>query len=183
MSNKKRPRKRSRGKNFVALPVTGSLALSTLNDDTVLTTSLLGTNFTEDLYAISCDLSVSVRSLTAGQGDPMSIGIAHSDYSATEILEHISVALAGPGSKIEQERSRRLIRKTGVFQQQGNQDDSFTSMNMIGRDGSRIVRTTLKFTAQSGKALNLYVHNRSGGALSTGSVLEFDGTIFGRWRV
>ncbi len=183
MPYKRKSRKRSRGKNFVAIPVTGSLALASLNDDTVLTQSLLGTNFTEDLYAISADLSVSVRGLTAGQGDPMSVGIAHSDYTVSEILENISVTLTGPGSKIEQEQSRRLIRKTGVFQQQGNQNDTFTSMNMIGRDGSRIIRTTLKFTAQSGKALNLYVHNRSGGQLATGGIVEFDGTIFGRWRV
>ncbi len=176
-------RKRRARPALVVIPVSGSLALSTLGDDTVLTTNMLSGNLTEDFFVISTDISMSLRGLTAGQGDPMTAVIAHGDYTDAEILEGLKPALLGPGGKIEQERSRRLVRKVGVLQQQGVADDTFTSMNMIGKDGSRIVRTKCRFTIESGKDFSIGVWNRSGGALATGAQIEWAGEVYGRWRV
>ncbi len=176
MAHKKR---RSRG--FVVIPFDNTLALSTLGDGLVLTTSLTGSNFTEDLFIMSVDMNAMITGLTAGEGIPTDIGLAHGDYSATEVKEATEVVLLGPGSKIEQEQSRRQVRKTGVmnaFVDSGN-----TEMQMIGRDGSRYVRTKIKFVAQSGKSLKIYVKNRSGAALTTGAILRFSGDIYGRWLV
>ncbi len=130
---------------------------------------------------MSTDLSASVRALTAGQGDPMTIGLAHSAYTDTEILEGVDVTLTDPDEKIEQERSRRLIRKVGVFHQEGQMDDTFTAMRMMSKYGSVVVRTPLRFTVGNDNALSLWVWNRSGSALTSGAVVEFDGNIYGRW--
>ncbi len=171
--------KNKRSKNFVAIPVKGSFALGTLADEAVLSGSLIGgSNFTEDFYAISCDISCMIRDVTAGQLEPMTVGLAHGDYSDTEIKEHLDVKLLGPGNKIEQERARRMVRKAGVVQRD---DLNATFLKMIGKGGSPNPRVTLKFVAQSAKALKIWVQNRSGAAPTTGAILEFDGTLYGKW--
>ncbi len=179
MANKRAKRSRN-SKNFAALPVTGSLALSTLGNVTVLLNDLLGANLTEDFYGISMDLSAQVIDLTAGEGDPMILGIAHGDYNITEIKEALEVKLLGPGNKIEQERSRRLIRKIGTFLSNSS-DAGATVLKLFGRGGAGITRTKIKFVIQSGKSINLFVYNQSGAALTTGGLLKFQGTIYGRW--
>ncbi len=166
--------KRSRNsKNFAALPVQGSLALSTLADDTVLKNNIHTGLFTEDFYAISADLQVMVRNLTSGEGEPSSWGLNHSDYSSPEVNENLNVSLLGPGNKIEQERSRRLVRDGGQLIHLTAEDE------LIPLDRSH--RVKLKFVCQSGKALEIWFKNRSGSALTTGAILEWHGKVYGRW--
>ncbi len=174
---RKRTRRRS-SRNFVAIPFTKNLLLATLANATVLTVPVTA-GLTEDLYVISCDLSATFIGLTAGEGDPMQIGLAHGDYGVTEIKENLEVAITGPGDKINQERTRRLVRRTGMLQAQGT--NVHTEMSMIGRNGSRIVRTTCKFVVQNPSTLQAWIQNRSGAALTTGSTLVLNGTVFGRW--
>ncbi len=175
-------RKRSRNsKNFVALPFGATLSLGTLADQAVVSTSLLGGNLTEDLYAISMDVLADIGGLTAGEGEPALLGVAHGDYANTEIAEALNVILLGPGNKIEQERARRLVRKVGTFH--GNDLNTQVQMKMIGRDGSRLVRIKLKFMVQSGQDLSIFVQNLSQGTLTTGAVLKFSGTAYGRWII
>ncbi len=168
-------------KGFVAIPIDGTLSLSTLGNDTVLTVDVFGGNLTEDFYAISADLSSQIIALTAGEGDPTQCGWAHGDYSVTEIKEGLEVELLGPGNKIQQEQSRRLIRRIGMFV--GNFLGTHVVMKLQGRSGEAMVRTKLKFVINSGKSLNLWVHNKSGSALTTGASLRFSGTVYGRWLI
>ncbi len=174
----KRSKKRS-SKNFVSLPFSGTVALLTLGNVTVKIASLLGANLNEDLYVISTDMSAEINGLTPGEGEPSFIGFAHGDYSETEIKEHLEVKLLGPGNKLEQEKSRRLIRKAGAFY--GDGLNTQTNMKLEGRLGSAQIRTRIKFVVESGKPFNVYLYNASGAALQTGSVLRFHGTIYGRW--
>ncbi len=128
---------------------------------------------------MSVDMNAVITGLTAGEGLPMDIGLSHGDYSVTEVKEATEVVFLGPGSKIEQEQARRLVRKTGVansFSDSGN-----TELTMIGKDGSRYVRTKIRFVVEDGKALKLWIKNRSGAALQTGSTIRFSGDIYGRW--
>ncbi len=163
------------------IPFAGSFTLGTLGDNTVIKTNLTGT-LGEDLFCISADVSASMRSLTAGEGDPMTLVMAHSDYTVAEILEALDVTMTDPDDKIEQERSRRLVRKVGVFQQEGQMDDTFTALRMLGPDGSPLVRQKLRFSVGDGNAMSIGVWNRSGGALQTGALVEFDGNLYGRWQ-
>ncbi len=167
--------------NFVAIPFAGTLALSTLADNAVLTVDLTG-SLGEDLWCVSMDVSAAIRGLTAGQGDPMTLIVAHSDYADSEILEAVDVTLVDPDDKIEQERARRLVRKVGVFQQEGQMDDTFTALRMLGRDRGPVVRQKLGWSVGDGFALSIGAWNRSGGSLTSGAIMDFDGTLFGRWQ-
>ncbi len=184
MPPKKYPtRKRNRNKNFVAIEVAGALALSTLADDAFISVGCQA-NFTEDFFAISADFSASINSLTAGQGDPSTLAVAHSDYSDAEVREALDIgSLTGPGDQIQMERGRRKVRKVATFQQEGNQDDTFTAMRAIGPNGSIRTRVKLRFLISDPFTLKIGVWNRSGSQLTTGGVLEFDGTIYGRWAI
>ncbi len=179
MANKTRKRSRN-SKNFVALPFNVDLSLVTLGDQVVADLGIT-TTLTEDLYVISVDLAASIDGLTAGQGVPSDIGNFHGDYNVTEVKEHLDVALAGPANKIEQERTRRLVRKAGVMNSFDTSDKTETTM--LGRLGSRIIRVKTKFIIQNGKTLNVFIQNRSGAALTTGATLRTSGTIYGRWMI
>ncbi len=178
MAYKQRKRSRS-SKNFAAIPISGTPVLSTLGNQAVLIDDVFGGNLTEDFYGISVDLSAQIINLTSGEGDPIVGGFAHGDYSAPEIAENLDVIFLGPGTKIEQERSRRLVRKTGQYT---FQDSVRTTMRLQGRvSPGGITRTKLKFVINSGKTLSLYLQNISGAALTTGASLRYNGTVYGRW--
>lgn len=179
MANKPKPRKRSRTrKNFVAIPFQKELALSTLADNAVLSIALTPA-LTEDLFVMSVDMAAQIRGLTPGEGDPSTLGLAHSDYTNAEVAENLNVSLTGPGSKIEQERTQRLVRKSGVFH--GFGDGAGAVLSMIGRQGSRVTRTKCMFTIQNPKTLNAWIQNRMGAPMTTGALMTVDGTIYGRW--
>ncbi len=169
-------------KSFVTIPFSNSVVLDTLADNTVLLQDLTG-SLGEDLFWISLDISASIRGLTAGQGDPMTLIAAHGDYTSGEVLEALDVTLVDPDDKIEQERARRLVRKVGVFQQEGQMDDTFTGLRMKGpRGGGSVIRQKTGWSIGDGHAPAIGLHNRSGAALSSGAVMEFDGNIYGRWQ-
>lgn len=181
MGNYKRTKRSRNSKNFAAIPLDFNLPLSTLASADLIAVDMLGGNLTEDFYAISVDILAQIRGLTAGEGDPIMAGIAHGDYSDAEIEENQEVVFLGPGSKIEQERARRLVRKTGIFTT--DIVNAVTLKLMGNRGGAGLIRTKLKFTVNSGKTLNMWVHNQSGATLTTGSVLVATGTLYGRWLI
>ncbi len=112
---------------------------------------------------------------------PMSVGVAHSDYSNAQVAEATDVELLGPGDKIQQEMARRSIRRITSLNTFANSNE--TEMQGVSATGGPIIRTKVKFTIQSGRTLTIWVKNRSGSALTTGSVLTFSGHIYGRWLV
>ncbi len=171
-------RKRRSG-NFVAIPINGELTVGALANQAVVLDDILGGNLTEDLFVMSVDLQGVMIDITAGEGDPSQIGFAHGDYSATEVAENLNVILLGPASKIEQERSRRLVRKTGLLS--GDGSNAFVAMTLIGKDGGRLIRTKLKFTVQNGKTINMFLFNNSGAVFTTGARFRWSGTVYGRW--
>ncbi len=175
----KNTKKRS-SKNFVAIPFSGSLPLVTLASEALLSGDVFPGVLTEDFYAISVDLNAQILALTAGEGDPMSCGFAHGDYTDPQIEENLEVSFLGPGSKIAQERARRLVRNTGIF---ASETVGHTSMKLYGRTGVGNIRTKLKFVVNSNKNLSIWVLNKSGAALTTGSNLRFQGTVYGRWII
>ncbi len=168
----KRKRRRRRDRNFVAIPFTAAQSLGTLGDNTFLKVAVLNGNLTEDLQVISLDLTANLTGHTAGEG-PINFGFAHSDYTVAELAEAVpTTSLLGPADKISQERSRRLVRQIGVFRGL-NSDEGFN-------DG-RMKRVRAGWVQQDGVDLNLWVVNRSNAALTTGSVFEAQGLVYGRW--
>ncbi len=167
-------KKRRSGKNrkdFVAIPFSGQLVLSTLATDIVILGSMLGSSFAEDIFIISVDCLWAIRDHTAGQ-TPLEFGIAHGDLTVTEISECLNSELTDPNDIIQRERARRPVRRIGTF--------GGSIADPIFADG-RKVRTPIKFALSDGNSLNAYLLNNSGVTLTTGAVLEFSGVIYGRW--
>ncbi len=177
MAKKRRGRKSRR--NFVVIPFEGELTLGALAANVVVLDDAMDGNFTHDFYAISADVFGQMTGLTAGEGDPSILGFAHGDYTVAEIAEQLVVKMLGPGQKVEQERARRIVRKTGTFHGKGL--GTHTEMNLYGREGSGDIRTTLKFMIQKDRSLSIWVQNRSNATLTTGAVFRFSGNLYGRW--
>ncbi len=168
---KKRKSSKNR-KNFVAIPFTGQFALSTLLTDVVLTGPLFSSVFGEDIFIISVDCLWALRGHTAGE-TPLEFGFAHGDLSVTEIAEALNAELTDPDDIIAKERARRPVRRVGTF--------GGSIADPVFNDGNS-KRSTIKFSVGDGFALNAYLLNNSGATLTTGGILEFAGTLYGRWQ-
>ncbi len=166
------PKKRStrKGKPLVAIRVQNQVALTTLADSTVISVTLA--TLTAKFYAISAKLMWSIRGKTANEG-PLMLGLSHGDLSVTEIKEALEADLAIPDDIIARERTRRPIRDVGYFM--GN-DQAQEHLN----NGLQ-VKTPLRFALSDNKTIVGFIYNQSGGALTTGSIVEVTGTIFGKW--
>ncbi len=171
MAKRRRGRRSRRGK-FQAIPFQQALALSTLADDTVLGVALIGANLGEDYYALSVDAQWAIRDLTAGEG-PILVGFAHDDLSVSEVNEAITAEVTDPDDIIAVERSRRPVRKSGVFPVQNTHE--------VLNDG-KTIRTKLKWSIGNDHNLNCWVRNASGAPLTTGAILEITGTLYGNWQ-
>ncbi len=170
-SRRRAPRRRRRDRNFVAIPFQAALTLGTLADDTVISGSPI--TLGEDLFVISVDTLAALRGLTAGDV-PITVGYAHGDLTDTEIGEALSANLTDPDDIIARERARRPVRKVGTFAHGADVDQ-------VLNNGVPI-RTSAKFSIGDGHTFDLFAINRSGGQLQTGAVIEFEGTVFGRWQ-
>lgn len=160
-----------RNRNFVVIPVSQQLTVGALASNTVIAADLLA-SLTEDLFVISANLMVSFTNHTGGEG-PLQVGMAHGDLSVTEIAENLNANLTGPDDIIQKERSRRPVRKIGMFSGAAADENLF--------DG-RQSKTTVKFSIGDGHALVVWLVNRSGATLTTGTLVRFDGEIYGRWQ-
>ncbi len=169
---KHKGRRRRRG--IVAIPFSIQGALGTLGDETVIVVAALGSNFTEDFYLVSVDVSVHIRGLTANEGIPTQYGVAHSDLSVTEIGENLDAEMTSPDDIIAKERSRRPVRSAGYLRG-GN-------LAIEVRQETDKVRIPCRFSIGDGFNLSCWVKNKSGSALTTGAVQEWFGTMFGRWQ-
>lgn len=166
-------RRRRKNANFVALPFSSQRALGTLGSEAALVEPFLAT-LTEDLFVISVDVFWQINTFTALQG-PILVGIAHGDLSVTEITEALDASPSGPRDIIAMERARRPVRRAGQFNNQLAGD----RLN----DG-KAVRTRCKFLVPDGVPLNMYAVNRGSAALSvTDPIVEFNGTVYGRWLI
>ncbi len=107
--------------------------------------------------------------------DAAAFGLAHSDYTATEIEECLEASTAiDLGDKIAQERSNRLVREIGTIS--GGEPDSSGEMYNDGK----IVKTKLNWLMSSGDTLNLWIRNASGVVYTTGGSITIAGKIWVR---
>ncbi len=157
-----------RRKRYYLRPVrtTPSLALDTLNTLTVITTNVYG-NADGAYRVISMDGTWTIDGLTVGEG-PIVFGFAHGDYTVVEIKEALEGATSiSIGNKVELERSRRWVRRVGVFSGE-NVSEAFN-------DG-RQWKTRLNWTIPIGTNLNMFAYNDTEANLTTGARVKFNGT-------
>ncbi len=167
----KHRRRRNSRRRFTAIPFEASISPSTLADNTAIAQDILSAQMADDFYAISVDSMWSIDAQTAGEG-PLHVGFAHNDLSVTEIAETLLCQLTDPSDIINRERSRRPVRRVGLFPAQ--------VVNETLNDGVE-KRTPLRFQVGDGHQLEAYVMNRSNAALSGGSRIDVAGTLYGKW--
>ncbi len=125
----------------------------------------------DKMWFISAELVWGLQGLTGGEG-PITVGLAHNDYSAAEIEEFIeSSASWDAGDKIAQERRRRKIRVVGIF--------DGLSANEVLNNGLPI-KTYLGMSIEEGQTLSTFAYNQSGATLTTGAALRLNGGVNAR---
>ncbi len=146
------------------------LALATLGSGSVVAGNF-DSSVDSKTFLISADLVVSLEGHTAGEG-PITVGVAHADYSSTEIGEWF----AGTGGwsdadLVAREVARRKIREIGTFDGAGTSE--------VLNDGKSI-KVRLGFNIEDGQTLQMWAFNGSGATLTTGTVLEMNGSVWAR---
>ncbi len=167
------PRRRRRRQKLVAIPFIARLTLVDLAASTVVKVSCLPSTFGEDFYCHQVTANYAMRDHSAGEG-PLSFGYAHGDLGVAEILESITAEVSDPNDIIAAERARRPVRKTGNFPGRETEETFQNGMN---------VRTGLGFVVGNGFELDIWALNNSGVQFTTGTVIEIDGVIYGRWVI
>ncbi len=147
-----------------------AIALSTLANDTVITAAAL--TLAQDFDIISTDMTITIDGLTEGEG-PIDVGLADSVYSVAEIREWIN---AEPTREygVAMEQSKRRCRVYGTF----SGDDSGETLN----DGLKIRRKMFIRGISGNPIADVWANNNSGATLTTGAVVSFQGTHWGRWK-
>ncbi len=126
----------------------------------------------EEYRAISMTNTYAYRNGTPGEG-PVHVGIAHGDYSSTEIDQWFeSQAAMTRGNMIAKEQADRKIRMVGTF--------PGVSQDEVLNDGKPI-HTKLNWHIPVGKTIVTWVSNQSGGPLTTGGGVVTTGKVFLRW--
>ncbi len=160
---------RSRGRKFNLRPVRVSptLALSTLGAATAIKTGLTGVA-TSPYRIISAKLTYNQLGLTPSEG-PITVGLAHSDYTVAEIAEAIgSTASINPADMISRERAKRLVRVIGTFRSEANNDL---------RNGEPI-KTRLNWAIPIGVEVSLFAFNTGSAVLTTGTIIACEGSLW-----
>ncbi len=102
------------------------------------------------------------------QGDnvgPILCGVAHSDYTATEIDEWIEQASASwaEADLVAGEIRNRKIRELGIFEF----DVAGNVVSMAALNGGRPIKTKLNWILNAGQGLDFWCYNTGSAALST----------------
>ncbi len=162
--------KKRNGKGFVAVRVNSTLTLGTLASNVAVVQALDGSVAVDKMFAVSADILWGSLNATPGEG-PIVVGLAHDDYSVTEIKEALEASNMDQSDKVAQEQARRLVRDAGIF-------PYILSEETLNQ--GRHIRTRLKFYVENGHGINAFAINRSGSTLTTGSFIKAEGKLFMR---
>lgn len=148
------------------------LALSTLASSTMVGADMV-TSGNNEYRWLSLKGYWSLRNHTSGEG-PITFGIAHSDYSDTEIEQFLeNENMLNRGDLVStREIGRRLVRRLGQF--------SGVSTDEVVNDGKPL-HTRVNWAMAEGSVPRMWAYNFSGATLTTGSVVSFQGKMTIRW--
>ncbi len=164
------PRKKSyrRGPRPRRVRVAGTASVGALAAKDVIVNPI--TAAASDTYRLlSAKLSYQWADIQATIDDGLEFGLAHSDYTATEIEECLeSQAAIDLGDKVAQEQSNRLVRSVGRISglQEGQVGGGGVQFN-----GGRPIKTKLNWKMSIGDLLSLWIRNGSGVIYTTGSAV------------
>ena len=151
--------------DLAALP--SESAVSEIFDETVLEETLIS----------SLEAMYSWAAVTRGTDDgPLMVGIAHSDYTTTEIEQWIeNINSWDWGDLSQREVTNRLIRKIGVFQ------TPIDTAETVVLNHGRPIKTKLNWSLRTGQSLRLWAYNLGSSAFADGGQVHADGKA-NLWR-
>ncbi len=121
---------------------------------------------------LSVEFTAAWTEIKASIDGALLFGVAHGDYTATEIEEALEATLSiSQGNMIAREQANRLVRILGIIQ-----GDVITpEADSVFNDG-RSIKKRLNWEIPIGIATEMWVMNSSGTVYTTGSVLILQGT-------
>ncbi len=162
MAHKSKGRRQRRGR-YLRGRIDEGLSLGTLAAKTLVSDTWDGV-VTERTLISSIVATYVVENITTPQG-PLLFGVAHSDYSDTEIEAVIENAGSwDEGNKVDQEIAKRLVRTIGTFATQAA--DAAVINDLEVNDG-KMIKTKLNWILTTGDTLKMWVYNLSTAALAT----------------
>ncbi len=156
---RKTPKRKYR--RYLRGKVQQSLDLGTLAAKTLVSVDMEGT-VQERTFVSSVVATYSLGDLAVASGDgPITVGIAQSDYTDSEIEAFIENAGSWTeGNLVSQEIAKRKIKIVGTFEQLGS--NQFAVLN----DG-RMIRTKCNWILNIGQTLSIWAYNQGDSALAT----------------
>ncbi len=126
---------------------------------------------TEDFRLIKSEIMVVAQGVAAGDA-PLCFGIADNELTEAEIAEVMEQS--GPVDKNDNLRSERAMRPVWPLMYLGDGDEAD-----VPQDG--IYEKVLRWTFSDADGWVFFIHNDTGGALTTGAVVRFRAKHFGVW--
>ncbi len=169
--------KKRGNRNFRAIRVTQNMNLGALAAGTVVIQNLFD-NTDQEMRVISADLTWTLANGEADEG-PISVGLAHGDYSLTEIDEWFESTAGIAGDEIALERARRKCRHVGDIV--GRDTDGGGGVgNAFGQlKGGQKIRTKMGWHIPENVDISIWARNTGDGALSsTTTDISVSGTVY-----
>ncbi len=159
-----KPRRRRGMGKYLRGNVDETFALGTLAAKTAILEANTDT-VTERTLLSSLVLLWSLRGLTPASGDgPIMVGIAHSDYTLSEVESWIEQSTGwSEANLVAREVSQRKIRRVGVF----GDDGGAVAANVRTLRQGRYVKTKLNWILTQGQSVNYWAYNMGTSALAT----------------
>ncbi len=124
------------------------------------------------------ELSAALVGNTSGE-NPIDLYLVNDELSVAEIAA--SIAAAGPLGRSDrggQELAERAVFLLGTF------IGANPNLPLLGEDGQEgVINKTVRWTFSDAQGWSIAAHNRSGGTLTTGSVVRLATKFFGIWLI
>ncbi len=159
---KKTPTRRRKFRRYIRGNIDLNGNLGTLAPTTAIL--LIPADVVEERTLISSVInSFSLSGFTKGDNiGPLSIGIAHSDYSLAEIEAWIEQSTGwAEGDKVSQEVAKRLIRRIGVF------DNPIDVGDSVSLNDGKPIKMKLNWILTTGQNVKYFIYNEGSAALAT----------------
>ena len=149
-------------RRYIAGPIDEEGDLGTLSAKTAVRFAFDET-VVEKAWITSIDAIWALKNFTIATDDgPIMVGIAHSDYTATEIEEWIENAAGwSEADLVGQEVAKRKIRKVGVF------DSPNAALDDVVLNDGKSIHTKCGWMLASGQGLALWAYNLGDSNLAT----------------
>jgi len=136
---------------------------------TLAANTLIGSNIAQvtidtcRISSIKCSYSLNNFTPTANAG-PIIVGVAHSDYSDTEVEQWLETAGSWDrGNTSAREQRSRMVRQIGRFTIDGQGD----STNAYVLNGGRPIKTRLNWLLTEGQTVKFWAFNAGSVAVAT----------------